>query len=195
MRLVQRPVFVRTTDRNGSVGVDPSAHLGCGKQSPELSSIEADLPRRRDRPIAVHRERLLSVLLVPQPISAPGRWPVVRAQNRAVLRRTLRPIPRWLSITRQQDKLMHSRISAVLSAAVLGLACARSVAHSEDTHTQPAKASAPVNSQAQASSVLTPTGPKERLPCQPFTSSGEGTRPIGERLHLRPARALLPRAR
>ena len=70
---------------------------------------------------------------------------------------------------------MHSRISAVLSAAVLGLACARSVAHSEDTNAQPAKSSVPVNSQAQASSaqgssVLTPTRPEGRLPCQPFTT-------------------------
>jgi len=73
---------------------------------------------------------------------------------------------------------MRSHVSAVLSAAVLGFACARSVAHSEDTETPPAKASAAVNSQAQASSaqgssVLTPTRSKRRLPCRPFTNPPE----------------------
>ena len=73
---------------------------------------------------------------------------------------------------------MHSHTSAVLSAAVLGLACARSVAHSDDTNTAPVRASAAVSSYAQASSAqgspaVTPSRPKARLPCQPFTNSPE----------------------
>ena len=73
---------------------------------------------------------------------------------------------------------MRSHICAGLSAVVLGLACARSVAHGEDSNTAPVKASAAVNSQAQASSAqdssaLTPIRPKARLPCQPFTNPPE----------------------
>lgn len=73
---------------------------------------------------------------------------------------------------------MHRTVSAVLSSVVLGLACARSVAHREDTDTAPVKASAAASSQAQApsaqgSSFLTPTGPKARPPCQAFTNSPE----------------------
>ena len=69
-------------------------------------------------------------------------------------------------------------VSVVLSAVVLGLACARSVAHREDPKIAPVEASAAVSPQAQASSAqessaLTPIGPKARLPCKPFTKPPE----------------------
>jgi len=81
-------------------------------------------------------------------------------------------------VTRQQSKLMRSPFGAVLFAVALGLASARSVAHSENTDPAPAKASASVSSHAQTSSAqgsaaLTPIKPVVRLPCQPFTNPPE----------------------
>jgi len=73
---------------------------------------------------------------------------------------------------------MHGQISAVVPAVVLGLACARSAAHGEYTHTAPSRPSAAVSIQAQAPSAQRASAPtsiesKARLPCQPFTNPPE----------------------